>query len=105
MPPIVNTPPSRVTVRYVVPLGTCTAVTDAPTSGCAAPLITTPSMPPVVTPCATSFPLESRSSATIARNVDEWRIRERAGKERAVKDSAANECNGSICLIAASCLG
>src|SRR2546425_282893 len=70
MPGIVNRPSARVIAAYVVPEGTCTATTRAPSIGAPEESVAMPATAEVVTPWASNGPVEARektATATTAR--------------------------------------
>src|SRR5512134_2153501 len=71
MPGIENRPSARVTAWYLVPEGSCVATTTAPGTGCFCGSRTTPSMAPVVTPCAWAAPGAPHNATSASRAIVE----------------------------------
>src|SRR5436309_3251244 len=68
-------PPARVTARYCVPLGTCTATTVASASGVPSWAATTPLIAAVVTPCPSSVAgMHSDAPSSSARHAGSNRL-------------------------------
>src|SRR2546423_4122688 len=72
-------PPDRVTARYCVPLGTCTATIVASASGLPSFAATTPLIAAVVTPCphrgrnADAVEPNTRSAASSGAGLNPWK--------------------------------